>query len=304
MGLRAPTGTFLRHAGTFYKISGLRRDCRVPRISLRQRPALQCERYKTPNARTRSKPRQQTQAVRQASKRRQFSQLAEQRRHLPAIVYVVQKGDIHKVGISSTAAKTDRVREHEINGWTLRQQWTVPTYDEARAIELKVLRYWRKQLQLRPVKIDMPQGGQTETADLHRTGYESTRVLLARETSRAQLRDHSTVSHSTKHIRGPSRVRAFDQTRTQSTHSVLSSGGHTIHGRFVKLNHSHSAQIQVKGRELTLESQRPIRIAGPGIKVTAVGAQISPSVFFASEVTFKLERNADQKAETNRAPSF
>ena len=257
------------------------------------------KRYKTRNARTRSKPRLHSQAVRQDSKRLQFSHLAEQRRHLPAIVYVVQKGDIHKVGISSTAAKTDRVREHEINGWTLRQQWTVPTYDEARAIELKVLRYWRKQLQLRPVKIDMPQGGQTETADLYRAGYESTRVLLARETSRAQLRHQSTTSSSMKHTPGSSRVRASDQTSAQNADSALSSGNKTIFGRFLRLNNSHSAQIQVEGKELTLESRKPIRVAGPGIKVTAVGAQISPSVFFAREVTFNLERNTDQKAETS-----
>ena len=59
------------------------------------------KRYKSRNTKTRSKARQQTQAARQASKRQHLSQLAEQRRHLPAIVHVVQKGDIHEVGDSS-----------------------------------------------------------------------------------------------------------------------------------------------------------------------------------------------------------
>ena len=176
------------------------------------------KRYKTRNARTRSKPRQQTQAVRQASKRRQFSQLAEQRRHLPAIVYVVQKGDIHKVGISSTAAKTDRVREHEINGWTLRQQWTVPTYDEARAIELKVLRYWRKQLQLRPVKVDMPQGGQTKPRPVSGRIRKHTSAPCTK-VSRARLSHQSATSSSMKHTPGSSRVRASDQTSAQNADS-------------------------------------------------------------------------------------
>lgn len=237
----------------------------------------------------------QTQSVasRKASKRQQFSQLAEERRHLPAIVYVVQKGDIHKVGISSTAAKTDRVREHELNGWVLRQQWTVPTYDEARTIELKVLRFWRKQLQLRPVKIDMPQGGQTETADLYRCGYESTRVLLVREVSRAQRRRQSANSTSTQPTPRDNRKQPSNRAEVQKAQTAHTSNDDAICGRFVKLNHLHSAQIRVGGKEVTLESKQPITVAGPEIEIAAIGVRISATHFRATKVIFNFGKDAN-----------
>ena len=93
---------------------------------------------------------------------------------LPGRVYLVVRGDIHKIGITSTQATTDRILQHQSQGWRLKALWDLPTLSDARAVERQVLAYWRISLGLAAVEVHMPQAGTTETAQLSPAQVEST----------------------------------------------------------------------------------------------------------------------------------
>jgi hypothetical protein len=85
----------------------------------------------------------------------------------PGIIYLLEHLDLGaiKVGISTTASKTDRIGQHELNGWTRINVWSVTTGFVAREVEQEILGWWRNEMKLLPgcSGSDMPQGGHTET---------------------------------------------------------------------------------------------------------------------------------------------
>lgn len=85
----------------------------------------------------------------------------------PGIIYLLEHLDLGaiKVGISTTASKTDRIGQHELNGWTRINVWSVTTGLFAREVEQEILGWWRNEMKLMPACTgsDMPQGGHTET---------------------------------------------------------------------------------------------------------------------------------------------
>jgi hypothetical protein len=85
----------------------------------------------------------------------------------PGIIYLLEHLDLGaiKVGISTTASKTDRIGQHELNGWTRINVWSVTTGFVAREVEQEILGWWRNEMKLLPgcSGTDMPQGGHTET---------------------------------------------------------------------------------------------------------------------------------------------
>ena len=88
----------------------------------------------------------------------------------PGIIYLLEHLDLGaiKVGISTTASKTDRIGQHELNGWTRINVWSVTTGFVAREVEQEILGWWRNELKLLPgcTASDMPQGGHTETVSI------------------------------------------------------------------------------------------------------------------------------------------
>lgn len=120
-------------------------------------------------------------------------------KHLPARVYLVQRGSAYKVGITSLSARRDRVERHVENGWSRVKTWDVSSLTVAREIELKVLKHWRLELGLRPVPIAMPQGGRSETASLLCFGTDSTLSLIDRSVESqgvAPLKVERSIRHS------------------------------------------------------------------------------------------------------------
>lgn len=99
-------------------------------------------------------------------------------RHKPGRVYLVRKGNVYKIGITSVFARTDRVATHEREGWLVDGIWDTPTLVAAREVEQAVLRHWRSHMGLRPVSIVMPQGGQSETAALSSPQLTATKRFL------------------------------------------------------------------------------------------------------------------------------
>ena len=88
----------------------------------------------------------------------------------PGIVYLMRNSDFQalKIGITTKESRTDRIRDHELKGWSLVQKWNTETGLEAEIIESAVLKWWRKTLGA-PIALtsaQMPSGGFTETAAL------------------------------------------------------------------------------------------------------------------------------------------
>ena len=94
----------------------------------------------------------------------------------PGIIYFLEHLDLRafKVGVTTTAAKTDRIAQHEYYGWTKLRTWPVESGFIARNIEQKILGCWRNERYL-PHGCndwDMPQGGFTETIPMLNLLYE------------------------------------------------------------------------------------------------------------------------------------
>jgi hypothetical protein len=73
-----------------------------------------------------------------------------------------------KIGITTKESRTDRIRDHELKGWSLIQKWSTETGLEAEIIESAVLKWWRMTLgaPIALTSVQMPSGGFTETAAL------------------------------------------------------------------------------------------------------------------------------------------
>jgi len=99
----------------------------------------------------------------------------------PARLYLVVREElgIVKVGIART--DSDRVARWERRGWTLFRSWELNDGDDARAVEMHVLRYWRDDCGA-PVAAserDMDaMAGWTETAPLWAVDLEATAALI------------------------------------------------------------------------------------------------------------------------------
>jgi hypothetical protein len=100
----------------------------------------------------------------------------------PGIIYLIRNDEFAtlKVGITTTSARTDRLRDHSRAGWTLVEKWATPTGLDAENIENAILRWWRDELGA-PIAMkvdDMPSGGFTETAAMiHINLYETKRRI-------------------------------------------------------------------------------------------------------------------------------
>lgn len=81
----------------------------------------------------------------------------------PAIVYLVQKGTILKIGIANTTGQ--RLLEHKRHGWTLYAQLPCANGYQAIFIEKDILKWFREGLKapFACVSDEMPQNGWTET---------------------------------------------------------------------------------------------------------------------------------------------
>jgi hypothetical protein len=96
----------------------------------------------------------------------------------PGIVYLMANSDFQvlKIGITTKESRTDRIRDHELRGWSLIQKWNTDTGLEAEIIESAVLKWWRTTLSA-PIALtsaQMPSGGYTETAALVHVDKEMT----------------------------------------------------------------------------------------------------------------------------------
>lgn len=71
-----------------------------------------------------------------------------------------------KIGITTKQSRTDRIKEHQLQGWNLAKKWNVATGADAEFIESAVLRWWRNTLGAPEAltRSQMPSGGHTETA--------------------------------------------------------------------------------------------------------------------------------------------
>jgi hypothetical protein len=105
----------------------------------------------------------------------------------PGIIYLMHNADYAaiKIGITTTAARTNRIHEHQRSGWTLFARWDTPTGLDAEIIEEAILRWWRTELHV-PVALrpeEMPTGGFTETAfishvDVDETAFRIEELML------------------------------------------------------------------------------------------------------------------------------
>ncbi len=91
-----------------------------------------------------------------------------------------------KVGVTTTASRTDRLDRHTQEGWQLIQTWDVATGADAEDIETSILRWWRDDLEAPEAMTpdDMPQGGYTETAPLVLVDLDETVARIQAEVDR------------------------------------------------------------------------------------------------------------------------
>jgi hypothetical protein len=83
---------------------------------------------------------------------------------------------VTKVGITTTAARENRLKRHLHHGWEIVELWERGTGEEVEILEQEVLRWWRQDLQ---AQIAMPsdmmrQGGWSETAYLIEVDIDET----------------------------------------------------------------------------------------------------------------------------------
>lgn len=91
-------------------------------------------------------------------------------RAAPGLLYLMRHDEYFalKVGVTSTAARKNRVRTHQLHGWSLVKTWDLPDAGVAESIETVVLGHWRQTLNAPPALLpsDMPSGGHSETVAL------------------------------------------------------------------------------------------------------------------------------------------
>jgi len=108
-------------------------------------------------------------------------------RDKPAILYLVQSSSLFAVkigvtGVDGSLLRKNRVRQHGEEGWTLVSQWHVDQGAVAEDIESEVLNWWRGEIGAPAAvsKLEMPQGGWTETASLLFVDVEDTLDFVKR----------------------------------------------------------------------------------------------------------------------------
>ena len=88
----------------------------------------------------------------------------------PGIVYLMVNSDYQalKIGITTQQSRTDRIRDHELKGWSLVKKWDTETGLEAELVESAILNWWRESCGAPQAltSSQMPSGGHTETAAL------------------------------------------------------------------------------------------------------------------------------------------
>jgi hypothetical protein len=91
-------------------------------------------------------------------------------RAAPGLLYLMKHEGFFalKVGVTSTAARKNRIRTHQMAGWSLVKTWDLPDAGVAESIETVVLSHWRRSLKAPPALLpsDMPSGGHSETVAL------------------------------------------------------------------------------------------------------------------------------------------
>jgi hypothetical protein len=101
----------------------------------------------------------------------------------PGIVYLLVNYPnlALKVGMTTVAAREDRVQQHLAHGWEAVQTWNVPTGTDAEAVEEAVLRWWRVDLGVAAAlaREHMPQGGWSETASLRWVSADATAARIS-----------------------------------------------------------------------------------------------------------------------------
>ncbi len=111
----------------------------------------------------------------------------------PGIVYLLvnNRWQALKVGITTTASKTDRILAHTKRGWSVLSTWSTATGADAWDVEQEILRWWRFDCET-PQGIapsEMPQGGWTETASLVYVGAVETAARIQAEVDSLLLRE-------------------------------------------------------------------------------------------------------------------
>jgi len=96
----------------------------------------------------------------------------------PAVVYLIthQHLSAAKIGITGADSQSDRIEQHEREGWVVVDTWDVAYGRQAEEIETGILRWWREELDA-PQAVTaelMPQGGYTETVSLNKISLEET----------------------------------------------------------------------------------------------------------------------------------
>ena len=108
----------------------------------------------------------------------------------PGVVYLLQHAGFFaaKVGITTVAAKSDRVQQHIKFGWRVFQLWNVPSGHLAYRVERRTLDWWRNTLTIPEAltEADMPQGGWTETASLLFANVSTTAAFINRLVKEAE----------------------------------------------------------------------------------------------------------------------
>ena len=88
-------------------------------------------------------------------------------RTAPGVLYLLRHESFQtlKIGVTSTASKTDRVEKHLSFGWEEIRRWDFENAGNAEAVESLVLSMWRRDIGAPPAMAasDMPQGGFSET---------------------------------------------------------------------------------------------------------------------------------------------
>ena len=87
----------------------------------------------------------------------------------PAFLYLMTNQDLgaHKIGVGNYKTRNNRINEHKKTGWVLIQNMDFQTGDLAFQVEQETLLWLRevKKLGVYLSKLEMPQGGETETVD-------------------------------------------------------------------------------------------------------------------------------------------
>lgn len=91
-------------------------------------------------------------------------------RTAPGIIYLLrhESFQVLKIGVTTEAARRDRLDDHERHGWEVIHTWATDNGGDAETVETAVLRWWRFDLGAPEAlqQDDMPQAGHTETAAL------------------------------------------------------------------------------------------------------------------------------------------